>query len=410
MRHVSPILIVCLSLLFAAVAGMAQTVTLRGSVNLAPCAAVDAAGSRAYTATVGSFKVITATSPEAPSVLGQCALNAGAITAIDVEGTTAYCAAGVTGMIVVNVANGSSPAVLTTYPLTAAVTCVAAHDTLVAVTTPTFVGLLGVRDPAHPHLLASYAQGATWVRFDAAGNRLHLGSNSGAYDLSLVYISTYSLVNHHTYGTGVISPVAQTGDAYLDVVNGALLTAIHSDDYSLVASYQAGAAIRAVAGNTDYAIIALANGGVQLINQSRQGLPEFGASASVSGAATGVAFGRSGSDSLVAVSHANGVSILSYNPLAAGDPRPELLPHDVALGVYPNPFNSTTQLNIHVPRAGRYELGLYDLLGREVGHESLMLTGNNDHTLDFSKLTSGSYFVRVSGASGTATARLLYLP
>jgi hypothetical protein len=287
---------------------------------------------------------------------------------------------------------------------------VAAHDTLVAISTPMFVALLGVRDPAHPHQLASFGQGATWVRFDNSGTRLHLGSTSGAYDLSIdLNGTTYTLATHHDYGTGVISPVAPAG-AYLDVVNGATLTTVRLSDYVHVGDYQAASGIRAVVGAANYAFIALATGSVEFIDQSGLGMPIFGASGGLPGAPTAIAFAHAGTESLVVVSHASGVSVLSYTALAADDPHTRLLPSEITLAGYPNPFNSTVQLSISVPRAGRYELSVFDILGRQVKSKNLSLTGTSVEPLEFSNLTSGLYFARLSGASSTAAVRLLYLP
>jgi hypothetical protein len=410
MRHRSVLVIGFLTLLAWQSATLAQSVTLRGTVNLTPCAAVDAAGSVVYSATVGSFKVISAAAPTAPTVIGQVAMATGALLSIDVQGTTAYCAAGANGLVIVDVSDGAHPAVTTVFGLSASASCVAVHDTLLAVATPGSVMLYGVRDAAHPHLLTSYGHVSSWVRFDASGTRLHVGSVTGAFDLSIVLVgSSYSLVNHHQYGSGTVSPLAPAG-SFLDVVSGSSLVSLHSDDYSLAGQYQAGSAIRAVVGAPGFSFIALSGGSVEYLNQSASGVPTFLAAGGVPSAPTGIAFSQVGAESLVVVSHQAGVSVYSYSARPANDPHAYLVPGEIAVEASPNPFNSTTELNISVPRPGRYDLILYNALGREVQRESLRLDGTAIHTMNFARYGSGLYFVQVSGAAGAVTTRLIYLP
>ena len=70
---------------------------------------------------------------------------------------------------------------------------------------------------------------------------------------------------------------------------------------------------------------------------------------------------------------------------------------------YPNPFNSQTTIPFTLDRAGRVELRVYDVLGREVqslvtGHLSL---GKHEMVWEAGGCASGVYLVRMSLLSTT---------
>jgi hypothetical protein len=69
------------------------------------------------------------------------------------------------------------------------------------------------------------------------------------------------------------------------------------------------------------------------------------------------------------------------------------------LSIWPNPFNSESQIEIRVPQSGRYRLTLYDRLGRTVkslwnGHFD---SGSHRVTLAADGLSSGQYYVILEG-------------
>ena len=79
-------------------------------------------------------------------------------------------------------------------------------------------------------------------------------------------------------------------------------------------------------------------------------------------------------------------------------------------GAYPNPFNPATTIRFEVGSARTLNLAIYDLLGREVASE--LLTGLTPGTHSYTwqpKGAAGLYLVRISGATSTQTAKLLFL-
>lgn len=99
-----------------------------------------------------------------------------------------------------------------------------------------------------------------------------------------------------------------------------------------------------------------------------------------------------------------------------------LLPSATTLGAnYPNPFNPTTVIPFTLARAGRVDLRLYNLLGREVavlagglhtaGPQSVLWNGRDDRGRE---LASGVYFYRLrtrpaDGSAGVVLTRKLVL-
>jgi hypothetical protein len=70
-------------------------------------------------------------------------------------------------------------------------------------------------------------------------------------------------------------------------------------------------------------------------------------------------------------------------------------------GPYPNPFNGTTKIHVENAVGGNLEVEVYDLLGRMVNSLSnseingIDNSGSANISLDFSRFTTGVYFIRV---------------
>ncbi len=67
---------------------------------------------------------------------------------------------------------------------------------------------------------------------------------------------------------------------------------------------------------------------------------------------------------------------------------------------YPNPFNPATSLDLTLAAPGEVTVAVYDLLGRRVAtlHEGLLPVGTHALRFDAAGLSSGTYFVRATGA------------
>lgn len=390
----------------------AQSLRVRGSVQLASCTAVDASATHAYITGGGSFAVVSLFNPDAPTILGQVATGAATVHALAADAPYVYGAGDAAGLVIMNVASPANPALITRYTAGSPIKGVAVHDTLVAIATPTFVALIGVRDRAHPHLRASYGHAAAWVEFDAGGRRLHCGSATGAFELIINGPtgpdSTLSLTAGGTYGSTTLGPLVRLGN-YTDLANGAVMVVLNSN-YGFVAQMQSPLAIRAISSRDVYAFVATATGVIQWATQVRQGLPELQALATLSAAPTGIASPQGNLQNLVVVSTSSGMTVLNFDTSTSAAQEIPELPAALELVSYPNPFNSVTDLRISVERPGFYTLRIFDPLGREVESRKLALNGSTVERLDFSGHAGGIYFARLEGVKTSVTRKLLFIP
>jgi hypothetical protein len=101
-------------------------------------------------------------------------------------------------------------------------------------------------------------------------------------------------------------------------------------------------------------------------------------------------------------------------PLAVeegNDPR-TLLPTEYALGQnYPNPFNPSTTIEFALPKSGKVDLVVYDILGRVVAE---LATGNLNagyHKITFegTDLASGIYFFRLKAGDFVSVKKAMLL-
>jgi hypothetical protein len=412
-RTIRLLTLVVFSVIWVSSVASARSLTVRGSVTLQSCTAVDAAGVIAYTSATGVFTTVNLNNPDAPLTMGTAATGAGAIRQIVAAYPYAYAAGDANGLVIMDIYSATAPALITRYQVNSAVKSIAVHDTLVALATPSFVVLVGVRDRAHPHLKATYGRAATAIEFDATGHTLYCGSTTGAFSVNVIgptgSDSSYSLTLGNTYGTDGLSPMT-TVNTYADYARGAAMAVVSQSSMGFLAQYTAPATIRGLDGYNDYAFLAASGGTIQWLTQERNGLPELMAAATITGEPTGITAVRNTNTRLAIVSHAAGLTILSYDTSSAAEIEPVEAPVALELTNYPNPFNSTTDLQISVSRPGLFMLRVTDALGREIEQQTLRLSGTTVRRLNFSGKAAGVYFTSVQGASGTATRKLLYLP
>jgi hypothetical protein len=120
---------------------------------------------------------------------------------------------------------------------------------------------------------------------------------------------------------------------------------------------------------------------------------------------TELGYGTSSGDSLHVV---NDLTAVAEGPAAPAALR--------LLGNQPNPFNPSTLIACELPAAGRWQVTIFDAQGRRVrtladgwlaaGRQELRWDGRDDRG---AALGSGLYFVRVSGATGSVSGKLLLL-
>jgi hypothetical protein len=95
---------------------------------------------------------------------------------------------------------------------------------------------------------------------------------------------------------------------------------------------------------------------------------------------------------------------------SAEDGRPEV-PQELAVSVYPNPFNSATTIELSIPlTSSPLELTLYNTLGQVAYHETLRPTGPTiRHTLSAEGLASGVYVLACKEGEFRQNAKLVVM-
>ena len=78
---------------------------------------------------------------------------------------------------------------------------------------------------------------------------------------------------------------------------------------------------------------------------------------------------------------------------------------------YPNPFNPTTSISLHVPMEGEVDVNVYDLSGRVVSNllSGYQAQGNYHMTWNASEQASGMYLVRAETNSAVSIQKILLL-
>lgn len=107
------------------------------------------------------------------------------------------------------------------------------------------------------------------------------------------------------------------------------------------------------------------------------------------------------------ISHLTGITADVYNENA-------IIPNQLSLRFYPNPFNNKGYINIH-GHQGEYSLRLYTILGQLIWQEKILFEKNMRKQFEIpadkiNLMSSGVYFIHVASTAGkTATQKLLYL-
>jgi hypothetical protein len=89
-----------------------------------------------------------------------------------------------------------------------------------------------------------------------------------------------------------------------------------------------------------------------------------------------------------------------------------VLPDQFGIGsVYPNPFNSFSAIQFAIPKTGRVEILVYDILGRRVLVVANAVMNAGEHRLcwNASEMPTGTYFVMLSFFHRRDIKRVVYL-
>lgn len=100
----------------------------------------------------------------------------------------------------------------------------------------------------------------------------------------------------------------------------------------------------------------------------------------------------------------------SVDTNSVADERVPLMADEYALSAYPNPFNATTTLSIHVAKPGEYDVVLFDVTGRATAKLfSGQIAATHELQIAAENYATGVYFVRLQGAGNDLAVTKLVL-
>ena len=78
---------------------------------------------------------------------------------------------------------------------------------------------------------------------------------------------------------------------------------------------------------------------------------------------------------------------------------------------YPNPFNPSTSLRLHIPMESSVNVSVYNLMGQRVDiiHDGLLSSGYTNLTWNASNFPSGMYIVRATSNAYTTSQKIMLL-
>jgi hypothetical protein len=81
------------------------------------------------------------------------------------------------------------------------------------------------------------------------------------------------------------------------------------------------------------------------------------------------------------------------------------------LGLYPNPFNPSTNIKVNIPDAGFVDISIYDISGRKVKNivSDYLSSGSFTFQWNASDLPSGVYMIRLNSSGNYKTIKALLL-
>ncbi len=90
------------------------------------------------------------------------------------------------------------------------------------------------------------------------------------------------------------------------------------------------------------------------------------------------------------------------------------IPSDLSMAAYPNPFNSNTMITFSNPEGGDLEIGIYDLMGRQVRTFNLIGAKEGEIKWDAqdamgNRVSTGIYFARARASQNQKTIKLVYI-
>jgi hypothetical protein len=378
-----------------------------GSLSLPNRTGVAVQDTVAFTVGGTGLTNVSIARPTSPSILGQLDLGM-QMKGIAVQGDYAYCAGGAGGYAIVDISNPRTPVRVASSTVSGSCLDIAVDDTIFVLATGTEVWILGAQNPSRPHLLAEYGHAVSSVAIHWPTRRVYAGGSDGVIELNISNPRTPVFVSR--YGAGqLLAPIAYS-QPHVIAAQTSNLPVLNPNPLSLAGTFAAVASIRAVSSGGGYqSVIGLANGFVIHVGEAHLPPTQI-ASVNVGLEVRRIDTEIMDSGGLAVVATANGISIVSYEPISEAEPyHAQLTPGAFRISAYPNPFNSSVRLELLGAKVGWYVFELFDVTGRRVASQRAFISTAQEFVFEPSGLATGVYFARMTGLSGQVETKLIYL-
>jgi hypothetical protein len=370
-----------------------------------------------------------------------------------VQGDYSYVMALNGGLYIIDISDSTSPRLVYNYdPVAPVLGGAVRNDLIFLALDESGVQALNVADPANPHVLgilntpghaysvelcseyayvADYNTGLHVIRISNPDTLSEVGFlDTPGYARDVAIEGDWAYLADGTQGLRVIgiadpahpqdvgyynTPGAATGVAVrnslayvADVSGGLRIISVESPSAPLpVGAFQTATAMDVALAVTDsFAFLADEASGLRVIAIADPAHPQEVGYYLTDGEALGVAARRH----LVFVADDSYFGIYDVTEaVSAARERTRATPRDYAiLRAYPNPFNSTTTLQLSLPRLIRGRLVVHDIAGRTVCvlADGDLMPGESEVRFDASVLASGVYFVRLECEPLAATQKI----
>ena len=344
------------------------------------------------------FRIFDVSDPGDPLPVSQFVYGGGGIEDLDIENGVAACAYWEQGMVTVDISDPANPVemgfinapfwfkdveVLNGY----AYLCTMYQDFIV----------VNIGDPYNPYIEGTYDPGFTQLKEMASDGNYAYISESGN-GIEVLDISNPSNPFHVTYYDTIVSRTIFL-DADLLFVNHTnrlvIIDVIDPVNAQALSSTALQQDIWDIWVEGDFAIVTISNGDVHLFDISDPVNPEL----------AGYYTGCEADDVALAGDYiyagcGGSFKVMQYiEPVTVGDPFGNDLPLSFSLSApYPNPFNDTSCLEMHIPASGNVRLSVYDMSGRKAASllEMYCQPGRYEVKWDAGGLASGVYFIKLS--------------
>ncbi len=411
-------------LLFSSNNIVAQNIDSVGALEVSgPAEAVIVSGNYAFLATNNSFKIINVSDPSNPAITGTCALDLVTIRGISIIGTYAFISNGIASLAkIIDISNPANPTLVNDLPASNQETGIdiradgsyayAIGNQPVFDISNGYLSVYNITNLSSPILATRrYVMDVLRGIFVSGGYAYMVGYMG---NVMLGELRIFDLNNpSNPSAVGTFYPLAMNSDVFVSgnyaYVACSDLQIIDISDCTnpvLAGTYDTPVDTRNVFVRGSYVCIADDTAGVYIVNIVDPTAPSFAGRYQTRGPARDICK----DESYVYVAEGSRLLILRFNPTGLED-HGGLMPANMIMHNYPNPFNAQTTISYHLPEASPVSLSIYNILGQKVATlvDGIQQAGEHKVVWDAAKIASGLYFGKLVTVSKNKNTKMMLL-